>query len=149
MGGRGKWSKPTANGFTWYDYHKVFQYRNTHYLVQHDHNDGGISAPVMSKTPNVTYVTLDKDGNPKSISVYKGRVKQYEIDLDKPHHGMQPHVHHCNEKGYRLGRESDEKMRLTKKMKEKVRVVMETFSRHKEALRAYYFAIRVEQVRRK
>ena len=71
----------------------------------------------------------------KSISVYKGRIKQYEIDLDKPHHGMQPHVHHCNEKGYRLGRESDEKMHLTKKMKEKIRVVMETFSRHKEEMK--------------
>lgn len=103
--------------------------------MQHDHNDGGISAPVMSKTPNVTYVTLDKDGKPKSISVYKGRIKQYEIDLDKPHHGMQPHVHHCNEKGYRLGREPDEKMRLTKKMREKVRVVMETYSRHKEEMK--------------
>lgn len=71
----------------------------------------------------------------KGLSVYKGRIKQYEIDLDKPHHGMQPHVHHCNEKGYRLGRESDEKMRLTKKMKEKIRVVMETFSRHKEEMK--------------
>ncbi len=36
----------------------------------------------MSQTPNVTYVTLDKDSKePKHISVYKNRIKQYDIDL--------------------------------------------------------------------
>lgn len=133
MGGRGKWSIPVENGFTWYDYHKVFQYHNTHFLVQHDHNTGGVSAPVMSKTPNVTYVTLGDNGKPKSISVYKDRIKKYEIDLDKVHHGMKPHVHHCNEKGYRI-KEKDEQMRLTKEMKRKVRVVQKTYNKHPEEM---------------
>ena len=40
----------------------------------------------MSQTPNVTYVTLDKDSKePKHISVYKNRIKQYDIDLTFPH----------------------------------------------------------------
>ncbi len=134
MGGRGKWSVPTENGFTGYDYHKVYQFRNTHYLMQHSHNEGGVSAPVMSKTPDVTYVTLDKFGEPKTISFYKNRIKQFEIDLDHRHHGMQPHVHHCNEKGYRKSGEKDSDMLLTKKMQEKVRVVWQTYYNHKKEI---------------
>ena len=133
MGGRGTWSKVTDLGFTGYDYHKVFQFYNTHYLVQHDHNAGGVSAPVMSKTSDVTYVTMGEDCKPKFISVNKNRIKQYEIDLDKPHHGMQPHVHHCNERGYRK-KEKDSEMHLTKEMQRKVKVVMKTYSKHKKEI---------------
>ncbi len=131
MGGRGKWSVATDTGFTWYDYHKIYQYHNTHYLVQHDHNSGGVSAPVKSQTPNVTYITMGDDGKPKCISVYRNRIKQYEIDLDKEHHGMKPHVHHCNEQGYRI-KEPDENMHLTKEMQRQVKVVVKTYNKHKE-----------------
>ena len=102
MGGRGKWSKPTADGFTWYDYHKVYAEDDVHILVQHDHVGGGTSAPMMSQTPNVTYLVLDDNGKPKYVSVYKDRIKQFDADLTKSHQHIKPHIHHCDDNGYRL-----------------------------------------------
>lgn len=132
MGGRGKWSEVTNTGFTWYDYHKTFQFRNTHYLVQHAHVAAGISAPVKSQTPNVTYVTLDKNMKPKYISVYRNRLMQYQIDLTKEHYGIIPHVHHCKKDGYRYTNENPANMKLTKKQQNKVRVILATVARHTE-----------------
>lgn len=60
--------------------------------------------------------------------------EQYEIDLKQPHHKMQPHVHHCNEKGYRKSDEKDSDMLLTKKLQEKVRVVWQTYYNHKKEI---------------
>lgn len=131
MGGRGKWSIKKEDGFTWYDYHKVYQVGNTHFLVQHDHDEGGVSGPVMSKTPNVTYVTLDKVGRPKCISIYKNRVKKYEIDLDKPHHGILPRIHHCKFDGYRK-KEKDGDMILSKRNRRKVARIMTMYIEYKK-----------------
>ncbi len=134
MGGRGKWSQPTETGFTWYDYHAVYKHNDFHFLVQHDHNTGGISAPVKSQTPNVTYVTLDWDGTPKCISVYKDRVKQYDIDLDTPHHNMLPHVHHCKENGYRNPKEKDKDMLPTEHDKKLIKLVYGLYNKHKKEI---------------
>lgn len=134
MGGRGKWSQSTDTGFTWYDYHKVFQSDDIHFIVQHDHNEGGISSPVMSQTSNVTYVTLDWDNTPKCISVYKNRIKQYDIDLDKPHHGILPHIHHCNEKGYRQ-KEKDKDMELSSAQQKMVNKIIKIYKDHEGELK--------------
>lgn len=111
MGGKGKWSQPTETGFTGYDYHTVYHKRGVHFLVQHGHIGGGVSAPVMSQKPNVIYVTLGEDGKPKYISKYVGRIMKFQIDLNN-HKGLYPHVHHCNEKGYRKSNEPLSEMRL-------------------------------------
>ena len=134
MGGRGKWSQPTDTGFTWYDYHAVYKHNDFHFLVQHDHNDSGVSAPVKSQTPDVTYVTLDRNGTPKHISVYKDRIKQYEIDLDKEHNGMKPHVHHCKENGYRKPKEKDSDMLPTEHDKKLIKLVYGLYNKHKKEI---------------
>ena len=103
-------------------------------MVQHDHNDSGVSAPVKSQTPDVTYVTLDRNGNPKHISVYKDRIKQYEIDLDKEHNGMKPHVHHCKENGYRKPKEKDSDMLPTEHDKKLIKLVYGLYNKHKKEI---------------
>lgn len=115
MGGKGKYSQPTATGFTGYDYHKVYSKRGMHFLMQHSHISGGPSAPVMSQKANVIYVTLGRDGEPLYISKYVGRIMKYQIDLKKKHGGLSPHVHHCNEKGYRKSKEPLSEMHLNAK----------------------------------
>lgn len=134
MGGRGKWSQPTDTGFTWYDYHAIYKHNDFHFLVQHDHDDGGISAPVMSQTANVTYVTLDEKLKPKCISVYKDRIKQFDIDLDKEHHGMKPHIHHCKENGYRKPKEKDSDMLPTEHDKKLIKVVYGLYKKHEKEI---------------
>ncbi len=105
MGGRGK-SQPTDTGFTWYDYHAVYKHDNIHFLAMNDEH-ASVSPPVMSQTPNVAYVTFDKDKKKlKHISLYVNRKKIYDIDLIQPHNKElgAPHVHECDPKtGYRLG----------------------------------------------
>ena len=81
------------------------------------------NAPVKSQTPDVTYIALDDNLEPKSISVYKDRIKQYEIDLDKPHHGMKPHVHHCKSDGYRKPKENDSDMLPTEHDKKLIKLL--------------------------
>lgn len=132
MGGRGR-SKPTDTGFTWYEYHVVYKYRNTHYLVQHDETHN-VATPMMSKTPNVTYVTLNDKGEIKSVSVYKDRIQQYCIDLDKPHHGILPHVHHCDKTTGIRKKEKDSEMNLTKDMERKLKTIKNTFAKHKKEM---------------
>lgn len=134
MGGRGKESQPTATGFTGYDYHKVYEEGDIHFIVQHRHADSGPSAPVMSQTSNVTYVTLGKNGRPKYISKYKKRIKVYQIDLDNAHHGLSPHVHHFDETGKRKENEPLDDMRLNGEQKRLYKKVMKIFEKHKDEI---------------
>lgn len=130
MGGRGKWSMPIENGFTSYDYHKVYQNDEIHFIMQHSHNQSGNSAPVMSKTPNIVYATLGKTGTLDYISKYENRKMKYQIDVQKAHKGLSPHVHHCNKQGYRK-KEPIEKMKLNSKEQALYDKVMDIFNKHK------------------
>ena len=134
MGGRGKWSMPTADGFTWYDYHKVYEDEDVHILVQHSHNESGPSSPVMSKTPDVTYMLLNDKDEPKCIGIYKDRIKQFDIDLDKFHQGIKPHVHHCDEHGHRLPNEPIEDMIPSKHEQQIIDKVSKIYSKYKKEL---------------
>ena len=135
MGGRGK-SQPTATGFTWYDYHAVYKYKDTHFLAMNDAT-APVSPPVMSQTPTVTYVTFDKDRKTlKHISVYKDRIKVYDVDLTVKHNkeiGV-PHVHECNPvTGYRLG--TKESVHYpTKEQYKKISSVQRIFEKHKKEI---------------
>ena len=131
MGGRGK-SQPTATGFTWYDYHAVYKFRDIHFLAMND-----ATTPVMPKTATVTYVTLDKDGKtPKHISVYKDRIKVYDVDLTQAHNkkvGI-PHVHECDPKtGYRL-KTKGSIHNPTKEQFKKISSVQRIFNKHKKEI---------------
>lgn len=129
MGGRGTWSKPTETGFTSYDYHIVYKESEINFLVQHGHNDSGISAPVMSQKPNVLYVTLGKNGEPKFISKYENRKMVYQIDLNT-HKGLYPHIHHCKTDGYRKEKEPLKDMQLDKEQKDLYDEVKKIFNEH-------------------
>lgn len=131
MGGRGKWSKATETGFTGYDYHKVYNKRGVHFLMQHGHNESGPSAPVMSQKANVTYATLNKKGEVVFISRYEGRKMKWQIDI-KEHKGIKPHVHHCDENGYRLENEPLSEMHLNIKQWKVYKKVMGLYASHKK-----------------
>jgi hypothetical protein len=46
-------------------------------------------------TKGRVYVTINADNEPKFISYYDTHNKRSKtIDLDKPHNGLSPHVHH-------------------------------------------------------
>lgn len=135
MGGRGK-SKPTVTGFTWYDYHAVYKYRDIHFLAVND-DIKAVSPPVMSQTSTVTYVTLDKDGKtPKHISVYKNRIKVYDVDLTQSHSKEvgAPHVHECDPKtGYRL-KTKGSIHNPTKEQYKKISSVQRVFNKHRKEI---------------
>ena len=58
-------------------------------------NDGNVTAPLETMTKGRVYVTLNNDNKPKFISYYDASNKMSKtIDLDKPHNGISPHVHH-------------------------------------------------------
>ena len=135
MGGRGK-SKPTATGFTWYDYHAVYKYRDIHFLAMNDAT-APVSPPVMSQTATVTYVTLDNDTKePKHISVYKDRIKVYDVDLTQAHSKEvgSPHIHECDPKtGYRL-KTKGSIHNPTKEQYKKISSVQRIFNKHKKEI---------------
>ncbi len=136
MGGRGR-SQPTATGFTWYEYHAVYKYRDIHFLSMND-AASPVSPPVMSQTSTVTYVTFDKDGKTlRHISVYKDRIKLYDVDLTMKHKDIGiPHVHECDPKtGYRLSSKIKGSVHdPTKEQYEKINFVNRIFKKHKKEI---------------
>lgn len=59
---------------------------------------GSATAPLETMTKGRVYVTINIDNEPKYISYYDRTNKRYKtIDLDKPHKGLSPHVHHGHE----------------------------------------------------
>lgn len=93
MGGRGSSSGVSVSGKVYgSEYKSLVTYGNIKYVVP---LEGATTAPMETMTNNRVYVTLNQNGDPKFISYYdkeNKRIKQ--IDLDKPHKGMQPHTHH-------------------------------------------------------
>ncbi|MBU5469813.1 hypothetical protein KQI85_05450 [Falcatimonas sp. MSJ-15] len=93
MGGRGSSSGVSISGKTYgFEYKSLVTYGNIKFVVPIEKNT---TAPMETMTKNRVYVTLNKEGNPKCISYYdKDNKRKKQIDLEKPHRGMLPHVHH-------------------------------------------------------
>lgn len=93
MGGRGSSSGMSDNGKPYgTEYKSVLTTGNIKYIR---HKDGSATAPLETMTKGRVYVTLDANNEPKYISYYDAQNKRSKtIDLDKPHKGLIPHVHH-------------------------------------------------------
>lgn len=64
-------------------------------LFQLTPNDGSATAPLETRTKGRVYVTVNEADSLKFISYYDQENKRAKtIDLDKPHKGLSPHVHH-------------------------------------------------------
>ena len=52
-------------------------------------------APIETMTKGRAYVTIDTEDRPKYITYFDSQNKRAkQIDLDYPHKGLSPHVHH-------------------------------------------------------
>lgn len=93
MGGRGSSTGVSVKNKPYgTEYKSLLTFGNIKFVVS---VDGNTTAPMETMTANRVYVTLDKNGNPKYISYYDKENKRCkQIDLDKPHLGVSPHVHH-------------------------------------------------------
>ena len=84
-------------------------------------------------TNNRIYVTLSPQGEPKCISYYDNANKRKkQIDLDKPHRDVLPHMHH----GYNHSEKDSKKgfANLTKKEKEMVNRVNKVWREKKDVV---------------
>ena len=93
MGGRGASSGFSTNGRPYGTEHKTLLQSGNIKFVQR--TDNSANAPLETMTKGRVYVTVNNAGVPKYISYYDTENKRTKtIDLDKPHRGMLPHVHH-------------------------------------------------------
>lgn len=93
MGGRGASSGFSTNGKPYgTEYKTLLQSGNIKFVQR---TDNSANAPLETMTKGRVYVTVNNAGVPKYISYYDTENKRTQtIDLDKPHRGMLPHVHH-------------------------------------------------------
>lgn len=93
MGGRGASSGMSDSGKPYgSEYKSLLTVGNIKFVKR---NDGNTTAPLETMTKGRVYVTINENGMPKFISYYDTQNKRTKtIDLDKPHKGMSPHVHH-------------------------------------------------------
>lgn len=93
MGGRGASSGFSTNGKPYgTEYKTLLQSGNIKFVQR---TDNSANAPLETMTKGRVYVTVNNAGVPKYISYYDTENKRTKtIDLDKPHRGMLPHVHH-------------------------------------------------------
>lgn len=93
MGGRGASSGFSTNGRPYgTEYKTLLQSGNIKFVQR---TDNSANAPLETMTKGRVYVTVNNAGVPKYISYYDTENKRTKtIDLDKPHRGMLPHVHH-------------------------------------------------------
>lgn len=93
MGGRGASSGFSTSGKPYgTEYKTLLQSGNIKFVQR---TDNSANAPLETMTKRRVYVTVNNAGVPKYISYYDGENKRTKtIDLDKPHRGMLPHVHH-------------------------------------------------------
>ncbi len=129
MGGRGSSSGRSVDGKKYgTEYTSLVTYGNIKFVVP---NKGNSKAPKETMTHNRVYVTLDKStGDPKYVSYYdKENKKRKQIDLQHPHAGLKPHVHH----GYEHNEYDSPKgaSRLTPKEKKLVSTVDEIWREKK------------------
>ena len=128
MGSRGQALK--SGGFTEYRYHTIARYNKVRFVVQNDNWISHFKLTEMSNSPWAIYAGINGDGILKTITFYNGSRKKFkEIDLDKAHHGMLPHVHECDPKtSMRI--KGKEPRPLTTKEKNKVDKIVEYFNKH-------------------
>lgn len=93
MGGRGSSTGIGKNGKPYgTEFKSLLTSGNIKFVVRIDNS---ASAPMETMTGNRVYVTLSPQGEPKYISYYdKENKRKKQIDLDVPHQGVLPHVHH-------------------------------------------------------
>ena len=93
MGGRGASSGFSTSGKPYGTEYKTLLQSDNIKFVQR--TDNSANAPLETMTKGRVYVTINNAGVPKYISYYDKENKRTKtIDLDKPHRGMLPHVHH-------------------------------------------------------
>ena len=128
MGSRGQALK--SGGFKEYRYHTIARYNKVRFVVQNGDWNKHYKLTEMSNSPWAVYAQIDSKGNLNTITFYDGsRKKIKEIDLDKAHHKMLPHVHECNSKTS-LRIKGQEPRPLTKKEQNKVNKIVEYFKKH-------------------
>lgn len=95
MGSRGASSGVADNGKPYgTEYRTVLKSGNIKFVKP---TAGNTTAPMETMTKGRVYVTLDYKDEPKFITYYdttNKRVKQIDLDPDRPHKGMTPHTHH-------------------------------------------------------
>ena len=93
MGGRGAASGFSDNGKPYgTEYKTVLSSGNIKFVQR---IDGSATAPLETMTKGRVYVTVNETGSLKFISYYDSENKRTKtIDIDKPHKGLSPHVHH-------------------------------------------------------
>ncbi len=93
MGGRGASSGFSTSGKPYGTEYKTLLKSGNIKFVQR--TDNSANAPLETMTKGRVYVTVNNAGVPKYVSYYDTENKRTKtIDLDKPHRGMLPHVHH-------------------------------------------------------
>jgi len=93
VGGRGASSGMSDNGKPYGTEYKTLLTIGNIKFVQRI-NDSA-AAPLETMTKGRVYVTVNAANEPKYISYYDRANKRTKtIDLDKPHKGISPHVHH-------------------------------------------------------
>lgn len=93
MGGRGSASGFSESGKPYgTEYKTLLSVGNVKFVRR---NDGSATAPMETMTKGRVYVTVNEADSLKFISYYDRENKRIKtIDLDKPHKGLSPHVHH-------------------------------------------------------
>ncbi len=93
MGGRGSSTGVSVkNKLYGSEYKSLLTSGNVKFVIPTEKNT---TAPLETMTVRRVYVTLDTAGNPKYITYFDKDCKRCkQIDLDKPHRGVSPHVHH-------------------------------------------------------
>lgn len=128
MGGRGASSGVSVKGRPYgSEYTTLYQSGNIKFVRQ---TIGAATAPMETMTKGRVYVTVNEDGVLKFISYYDAQNKRIkQIDLDKPHSGVSPHIHH----GYEHNEKDSKKgfANLTTEEKEMVEQVKKKwYNRH-------------------
>ena len=129
MGGRGSSTGISISGKVYgTEYKSILTHGNIKFVV---HIGNSATAPMETMTNNRVYVTIAPTGELKCISYYdKVNKRKKQIDLDKPHYGVLPHIHH----GY-FHKENDTTKgfaHLTVKEKKMVKLVNEVWKEKKE-----------------
>ncbi len=129
MGGRGSSTGVSVKNRPYgTEYKSLLTAGNIKFVVPLNSNT---TAPMETMTLRRVYVTLDGEGKPKYITYYdKDNKRCKQIDLDKPHRGVSPHVHH----GYNHNENDADKgfANLTEKEKAMVIRVTSTWEKKKD-----------------
>ena len=94
MGGRGSSSGVSVKGKKYgTEYTCLLKSGNIKFVRYKDSTSA--KTPQETMTKGRVYVTVDSNNELKSITYYDAKgLRTKQIDLDKPHKGMQPHTHH-------------------------------------------------------